>query len=509
MTIHRLGWKLLFLFLMIFGATSYAFYKTKPLENPLIDDNYQLIWHACDFPLPEALSVDCATLITPERTGGFQLPVAIIRYTGMNKREDALVYLQGGPGAGAGINKSGMINWQYFEEFLNAKRDIILLDRRGTGGSVPKLKCAAYKRYNEKILRQRLKAKNEITEGFAVVQKCFARQKNFNINHYGTKLSAEDIRALVSELALPAWNILGVSYGTRLAMEVVAGAPSADTLGLKALVLDSVFPPEVGGAKAWPNTLNRALQRFFLACDHHVPCAKAWQEKSSSFTPNNLQASLQEVLATLKQVPMHTTVTRLNEWPLNLVVNDHLFLSAVFSASYDRHRWQDVISAMHGVKLGKKEPVKKLMTSYVNQVLSGTIADLVFMAVDCQDNAMGTAEEYYLQVAMYSYLTPYIEGLWENQVCHLWGSHGAELSLQALRAKKIEIPTLILAGVYDPITPVEWARTVARLWPHAQIQEFKNTGHAVLGTNACALEALSEFLDAPQLPWHACPSKAL
>lgn len=463
--------------------------------------NYQLNWHSCSFPLPESLRVDCATLITPAQSGAFQLPVAIIRYTGEHKRSDALLYLQGGPGAAAGINENGMVNWQYFQEYSNTKRDIILMDRRGTGGSIPSLRCAKFKRYNESILAQRSSSASEVQEGLSILKQCFSSQLDFNIQHFGTAQSAEDIRALMATLALPSWNILGVSYGSRLALEVVTGADAVQNLEVRSLVLDSVYPPEVGGAKEWPTTLSRALQRFFTACEDHSPCKRAWQEYKKSHVALSLPDFFQKTLKTLSMTPVHLTVTRLNDWPLNIAVNDHLFLSAVFSASYDRHRWLDVINAMEAVSSGKKPPLKKLVTSFVNQVLSSSVSDLVFMAVDCQDNAMGTREDYHKQVALYPYLLPYIEGLWENQICHLWEDNNAALTLESIKEKPLSIPTLVLAGAYDPITPVEWARHLGNLWPHAQVREFENTGHAVLGTNACALETLGTFLDTPSMPW--------
>ena len=55
-----------------------------------------------------------------------------------------------------------------------------------------------------------------------------------------------------------------------------------------------------------------------------------------------------------------------------------------------------------------------------------------------------------------------------------------------------DVPSLVLAGSYDPVTPPVWSRTTAEHLPNSTYVEFPGRGHDVTSGNACAatLEAL-------------------
>jgi pimeloyl-ACP methyl ester carboxylesterase len=63
---------------------------------------------------------------------------------------------------------------------------------------------------------------------------------------------------------------------------------------------------------------------------------------------------------------------------------------------------------------------------------------------------------------------------------------------------RIQIPTLILSGETDPITPPRFARDTARaLGSTARWLRFPITGHGVAGQSECARSIMGEFLDNP------------
>lgn len=67
------------------------------------------------------------------------------------------------------------------------------------------------------------------------------------------------------------------------------------------------------------------------------------------------------------------------------------------------------------------------------------------------------------------------------------------------------IPTLLLEGQYDPITPPANAATVAATLSHGFSYLFPGTGHAVLYTNRCPDKITFSFYDNPlQRPADAC-----
>lgn len=59
-----------------------------------------------------------------------------------------------------------------------------------------------------------------------------------------------------------------------------------------------------------------------------------------------------------------------------------------------------------------------------------------------------------------------------------------------------DVPTLILAGTYDPITPPEWSRRVSAGLHHAHYYEFP-AGHGVIFSQECAQALAGEFIREP------------
>jgi pimeloyl-ACP methyl ester carboxylesterase len=59
-----------------------------------------------------------------------------------------------------------------------------------------------------------------------------------------------------------------------------------------------------------------------------------------------------------------------------------------------------------------------------------------------------------------------------------------------------EIPTLILSGEFDPITPPEWGRLTAKTLSNAQFFEFPGFSHGILGEGPEGGECTFKILDA-------------
>ncbi|MCU0835663.1 MAG: alpha/beta hydrolase [Chromatiaceae bacterium] len=62
-----------------------------------------------------------------------------------------------------------------------------------------------------------------------------------DISKINTEQNARDVRAVMRALGYPVYNVYGISYGTKLGLEVMRTAPE----GLRSVVLDSVAPPPV------------------------------------------------------------------------------------------------------------------------------------------------------------------------------------------------------------------------------------------------------------------------
>lgn len=71
-----------------------------------------------------------------------------------------------------------------------------------------------------------------------------------------------------------------------------------------------------------------------------------------------------------------------------------------------------------------------------------------------------------------------------------------------------DIPTLILSGAYDPITPYQWGAETQSYLPNSWHYIFPNVGHGTLDTQDCANVIVLSFLANPlQQPSNVCLSE--
>jgi pimeloyl-ACP methyl ester carboxylesterase len=63
------------------------------------------------------------------------------------------------------------------------------------------------------------------------------------------------------------------------------------------------------------------------------------------------------------------------------------------------------------------------------------------------------------------------------------------------RAIVSSIPTLVLAGQYDPVTPPDWGRIAASTLANSFFYEFPGVGHDAMDSTPCAMAITLAFLD--------------
>lgn len=548
----RLRWSprkaalLVVLLLLFFVVAALCWQSSEPPE-----DNYRLLSRSCWFDADWQTDIRCAELHTPRASGGFVLPVVIIRNGTGISHPDPLVYLTGGPGASARLHSEGIKEWLAWLDYAALGRDLILLDPRGTGGSRPALHCDAFNRFNQRLLQLHLPLAQELEQQFLLTRDCFAALAQAPASggvsllpeHFGTRLSAMDVRALMAALDYPQWNLLGVSYGTRVALEIAhqeqlqhahpEQEPARQPAHLRSLVLDSVYPAGYGGVQTWPPVLDAAFQQFFVQCQAQPEC----MQPLLAFTPQQPEALLpvifMQVLERLAQTPQSLSVRRWDgEAPVEFLLNDHRFLSASFAAIYQPSAWPRITRAMaaamglsdsaspqsqldarlrtHAQTQAQplslrqaRDDLTALVEPFINNSLSSDFNSLTFMAVDCADNPMADGDAYLAEVAAYPLLAAYTRDQWRYQACHFLVPAYAK-GHQPLALAQPQVPTLMLSGALDPITPPAWAGDLKQRWPALQWVVRERVAHAVLSDEPCVLASLVDFLDNPERVFQPC-----
>jgi hypothetical protein len=97
--------------------------------------------------------------------------------------------------------------------------------------------------------------------------------------------------------------------------------------------------------------------------------------------------------------------------------------------------------------------------------------------------------------------------MWEyldfKDICAVWSAEW--LPDYAFEPVSSDVPTLLISGQFDPITPPENAEMVAAHLSHAYVYTFPGLGHAVFGDHLCPLTMVLDFVNDPsQAPDSRC-----
>jgi len=406
--------------------------------------------------------------------------VAIIASSSDDPRPDPVVHLHGGPG---GLALSDYLEWVFPEHPMLADRDLILVDQRGSGWSTPSLNCPTAE---------------ESTTVVTALAGCAddLEDEGIDLEHFGTDDIAADLVDLRQVLEIDQWNLYGVSYGTRVALTVL----DLDADGVRAVVLDSPYPPVVEAyAEQVPNG-RTAIEALLAGCAADPRCGPAF---------GDLRQPLASLLTTLADDPVPTTVGD-DETQPQLLVDDTVLASALFSALYDRFLIPAVPLAVQtavdgdlagaldllGDAGGLQAPRQDSDEEYESLFES----ELGFWAPECAEEIGltdlptiidGIDTTSALEVAL-------LDEVQESfTVCDRLDVEPADPATQ--RAVLSAVPTLILVGQFDPITPPAWADVTAESLSAAAIAEVPGSGHAP-GYEACPRQAIATFIADLALP---------
>lgn len=471
-------------------------------QHPRID------WVLCWFDVPEDWQVDCGEWRAQLRPDDdsfqalmtateFVLRFVRLRDNSADHRADPLVYISGGPGNSSYLEADNMETWFYWAEIAGLSRDLVFVDQRGTGLSIPLYQCRNYSNYLRETLRQDLDVKTEFQRSYDAMVDCIetARQRGFTFSDYSTTLSMEDMNQLLVALDYPQWNLLGGSYGTRLALDWMRHHPDR----IRATILDSAYPMDKGSLLDWPQTLHESFDWFWQQCPRVDYCGKSARTIADDFW---------QAVNSLDAHPQTITVSHwYGDWPLTAVINGQRFITMTYQALYDDTLQDDIVRAIDEVNRvsanietafffgGSDSAFRKLAEHSINGELAPEFNPLTYFAIECAENPMVDSAAYEEKRAAYPDWLGYTDYYPEYDICNLIP---VREDIDNFRTPvETDIPTLILSGGYDPVTPPRWARELAERLPRGNHWHFPQLGHGVTGSSACVHQSLRQFLDHP------------
>lgn len=450
----------------------------------------------CRVPEPQGVVAQCGNLVVPENrsdpnTDTIELHVMVLGTTSSDPAPDPFVYLDGGPGSS--VVETVQFQVPVFQEILR-ERDVIIFDQRGVGTSDPALDCPEYAQFVIDSLDDPLNAQEHSDSLVAAVSACGERllQEGADLTGYNTGENAADVRDLRIQLGLQEWNIYGVSYGTRLAMAVMRDHPQ----GVRSVILDSAFPLDVDFfASIVPNT-DEALEALFAACSANPTCNSAYPD---------LEAKFYAVAAALEQTPGQAEVSNPFTGQIYTVaVTRERFIRTVFDALYAQDFIPLLPEVIYSAEQNEFDTFAFIYGIVLAQLDSTSLG--MYYSVHCADEIPFTSRDRVASAAEpFPQLAGYIDSSSVFDVCASWdSSQSSQLKARPLAS---DIPTLVLAGEFDPITPPDWGRAVDSALSKSYYVEIPAAGHGVLSSGVCSMSIAQAFLrDPDQEPDASCIS---
>jgi pimeloyl-ACP methyl ester carboxylesterase len=447
-------------------------------------------WHAgnCPFEVFDDEAITCGYLTVPENRADPEsnyanLAVAIIHAKGTRPRTDPILYLEGGPG-GSALSDPDF----WLESPLSTARDIILLDQRGTGYSVPSLDCPEEDAYNE----EEESPYEDLIDALAACRDRLTLD-GVDLAQYNSAASAADVEDLRVALGIEEWNLYGVSYGTRLALTVMRDFPA----GVRAVVIDSVYPPNVRGYTEEAANSLTAIMQMINGCAEEEECAAAFPD---------LEQRFYDVVAGLNAEPVELDgYTTTGDDLVNFLV-DAMYDTAlipylplvIYAASEEEYApWLALDEYANGEEYAGdlRAPLRQDDESPANDA----DAQGMFYSVECNESVIFSDYEEATEL-----VENYPEELTDGQlasleetfaICAMWGAgEAAAIESEAVYS---ELPTLILAGEYDPVTPARWAQVAQETLPNSYYVEMPRGGHGVSFVDECGARVVRAFLNRP------------
>jgi pimeloyl-ACP methyl ester carboxylesterase len=439
----------------------------------------------CIVSPPEPANTDCGWLVAAAdrddpAAGEVRLPVVRVRATSPDAQPDPVVFLDGGPG-GHTLAQIGDLH----RLLRTPDRDLVLFDQRGAGFAQPSLRCPEY-------VAAAIDSADEEPDAaltmLATSLDTCAEQvstSGVSLQAYSTRENAADVDDLRRVLGYESVNLVGLSYGTRLALAVLRDHPE----GVRSVVLDSPAPPHIDWLAERAPTAERSMGLLFAACAAEPACADAHPRLEERFW--SLTDRLDRDPLAMRTIDPETTSA------VTWRIDGNALIGILFHQLYDASAIPRLPRMIADVEAGTDAALRIPLTQLLG-ALRGASHGMHHLVM-CNDeypfferSAMsGTAEPRLERWAARS-LQPLLE------FCERHGlTEAAAVENEPVAS---DVPVLLLAGEFDPITPPSWAERASETLSASQLFVLPGVGHEVLASSACAVEMARAFLAAPEQP---------
>jgi pimeloyl-ACP methyl ester carboxylesterase len=415
---------------------------------------------------PATESAYCTRLAVPEDRGAaggrrIELAVAFVPSRARQPKADPVFMLAGGPGQSALEAYPSAAS--AFGDVLR-ERHVVLVDQRGTGGS-NRLDCD--------MPEEEMSAELDVAVMRDFAARCL-EGLDADPRHYTTSDAVLDLEAVREAIGAAQVNLVGISYGTRVALEYLRRHPDR----IRTVVLDGVVPPELALGSEHARNLDAALAKHFASCERDDACRRQY---------GSPRQQLDRLLGDLRAEPRRVRYRD----PLTDEPREDLFTPAVVAGVVRLYAYVPQLAAMLPRSLAEaaagRPEVLMAQGRMIESLVGEQIAIGMGLSVSCAEDAdrlrVDPADAGTVMGA------EFVAAILAQ--CEVWpkGRRPADFN----EPVPSDRPVLLLSGELDPVTPPRYGEAVVQHLPNGRHIVAPGTGHNVTDAG-CAPRLVGRFL---------------
>lgn len=440
--------------------------------RPMVDADESVVPRAepgpCRYDVPAVLGLNegsdyaCGDLIVYENrdTKDRTIKVHYVKFESASASTNATIYLDGGPGGdGQNIIAYAAFLGAPFLDGLRADGDFLVISQRGTARSVPYLDCQSLA--------------------------CEEFSSDHDLTSYNTAANADDVDELRAVLGYDKLNLYGISYGSRLGLEVLRRHGA----NVRAAVVEGLVPSQIAWPAAVPASFFGALTSLDASCAATDACGTTFGDLVAKFSSG---------LASLDNIPLPIAIqgTRFD-------LDGYTYARVLFRVMYSKSSYTWLPLVISDIAARRVDRIESFLASAIESSGEGSgVSWGLYNSVVCGEifnppdpNAFET-----LNAGVPADIVEMFGGNWFGlaEACESWPRG----NLQAALAQPVtsSVRTLVSSGRLDPITPPGFGDIAAATLSDSVVVIHENSGHGATLQSACGVANLSAFLAEPTAP---------
>jgi pimeloyl-ACP methyl ester carboxylesterase len=424
----------------------------------------------CKFNVDPSLGVtegngfECGTLVVWENRETMTRAIRLhfIQFKkGATAAPTATIYLDGGPGGdGEGIISFANFLGPTFLQGLMTVGDFLVIGQRGTALSEPFLDCGA-----------------PDCSDFAGVA---------DLASYNTAENADDVDQLREMLGYQTLDLYGISYGSRLGLEVIRRHGDR----LRSATIEGLVPSQVNWQAEVPASFFSALTGLDASCATAGACGTEYGDLQAKFITgvDSLNAN---------PVPVDTS-----SGPFDLDGNTYAFL--LFQMFYSKSTYPFLPRMISDLAERRTDRIGQVLEAILGGDFGAGISTGLYNGVVCSE-LFNPPDENAFDVANVNVPAPIrdlFSGGWFSMLdtCAFYPKADPSLQTELQQPVTSDVRTFVSSGRLDPITPPSFGTLAVANLSNAFHVIHENSGHGATLQSNCGQQNLFTFLADPATP---------